>query len=185
MMITFLREYCIYLFFPLVSFFSLSAIVRFDPQKGRGFSLFTTFLVGLFVPCAVSTAPHVSQYAEGNEDNLSETASNRRKLTGKISMVALPVIILFNILLLSVLVLSVNFKVSPELVLDNNGSKQAAKHFLLWFLIPSGILAFIASFCVQKNTLTNRHLSVLAVSFVLVFISAVGTISTFPTGKGN
>ena len=98
-------------------------------------------------------------------------------------MAALPVIILFDILLLAALVFDIDFKVSTELVLNNDASKKAAIHYLLCFLIPSGLLAFIAAYCVQKKKLTKRYLSVLVVSSLLVFTSAVATLSTLPIGE--
>ena len=56
-----LREFSV-LMFVLIAFVSLTAIIRFDKSTARQFSLITTFIIGIFIPSAISGSPHEIQY---------------------------------------------------------------------------------------------------------------------------
>ena len=57
--ITFREFSCI--MFLVIAFISISVIIRFEKKSTKGLSLLTTFIVGVFIPCAVSEEPQKSQ----------------------------------------------------------------------------------------------------------------------------
>ena len=50
--ITFREFSCI--MFLIIAIISISIIIRFDKESAKGFSLLTTFIVSIFIPCGVS-----------------------------------------------------------------------------------------------------------------------------------
>ena len=89
--------------FILIAFVSLSIILRFEYDSTKGFSLLTTFIAGIFVPCAVSKEPQNSQYKETEPNHDSDISKVRRNLTAKIAMGSVTIVMLFNIMLLILL----------------------------------------------------------------------------------
>ena len=86
--------------FLLIAFVSVSLIIRFEEESTKGFSMLTTFIVGMFIPSAVSEEPQNSQYKEAQPVDDLVTSRTRRRLTANIAMGSIPIIMLFNIILL-------------------------------------------------------------------------------------
>ena len=80
-------------------FASLTAIIRFDPDGRKNFSALTTLLVGVFLPVAVSAEPQNAQYLQKEENDNKETAEKRMSISGNISLLTSPVILLFDLVL--------------------------------------------------------------------------------------
>ena len=183
-LITF-REFSAIMFF-LIALISLTIIVRFDESAAKGFSRLTTFLVGMFIPCGVSEKPQNSQHRE-IDPNSEAQAKTRRKLTAKIAMGAIPVIMLFNIILL-ILLTSTCYRLSTDLPED---SRRIIQTLIIFLVLPSGTFAFIGALCIKgKNNPTLSTallvgLAILTLSFfgVSIYLVVSGDIYHFVCNK--
>jgi len=161
--ITFREFSCI--MFLIIAIISISVIIRFDKESAKGFSLLTTFIVGIIIPCAISEEPQKSQYIEIKSDYQSHTSKMRRKLTAKIAMGAIPVIMFFNVGLL-VLLTFTEYKLSSDMAAVSSHSKMTIKSMILLVVIPTGVFSFIGALSIkqEKNqVLTTVLLSIMAV----------------------
>ena len=143
--------------FGLIAIATLSVIARFDWAMTRGLSLFTTFMVGLIIPCAVSKEPHKTQL-KGQTTDTAEVTKTRYRLTSRIVMWTTPIIIFFNGLL-CVLFNYTNYRVSSDLLMNEDYSKSSITTLILLLVIPSGICSFIGAVLikVEKHHLISPY----------------------------
>ena len=102
--------------------------MRYDPKGRKNFSSLTTFLVGFFLPVAVSSEPHKAQYPQNEKAGRHTTNQNRMCMSGKISLFTLPIILLFDLILLLVLVFNKGFRLDSRLILgvDDADSQETS-----------------------------------------------------------
>ena len=166
--------------FLLIALTSLTIIVRLNRGTAKGFSLLTTFIVGIFIPCAVSEEPQRSQYTQCDSNQQQHASKTRRTLTARIAMGAIPVIMVFNIILL-ILLTSTDYKLSTDMVTTPEVSKQNIKRLIIFLVIPSGIFSFIVALCIKTDkkpkfaTATLVLVAMLSLSFVIASIYQVVT----------
>ena len=175
------REFSCFMFF-LITLRSLTTIVRVKKVSAKEFSLLTTFIVGIFMPSAVSEEPQKSQYSTSDPNDRHQTAIVRRKLTAKIAIGAIPIIMFFNIILL-ILLTSTGYKLSLDMAMVPEVLKQCIIKVICILVIPSGILAFIGALCIQREknrTLTTATLVVIA---VVTLSLAIGSICQIVSGN--
>ena len=140
--------------FVLIAFVALSIILRFEKESTKGFSLVTTFMIGIFIPCAVSEEPQNSQYQLNEQhqvdlDKDSDTSNKRRKLTAKIAMGSIPIIMLFNIVLLILITLT-DYKLSSDM-LSPDVSKATIKTLITLVVIPTGLFSFVGALAIRES----------------------------------
>ena len=181
--------------FILIAFVALSIILRFKKESTKGFSLVTTFMIGIFIPCAVSEEPQNRQYLpdETNQAELDaelDASNKRRKLTAKIAMGSIPIIMLFNIILL-ILLTSTDYRLSSDMVTPDI-SKASIKTLISMVVVPTGVFAFIGALAIRQGKIKDRRkdqkkevfstalLTAMAVS-TLCFVSG----SIYKTVSGN
>ena len=109
---------------PLVFLASITAIMRYDPKGRKNYSSLTTFLVGCFLPVAVSSEPHKAQYPQNEKSSHHTTNQNRMCMSGKISLLILPIILLFDLILLLVLDFNKEFRLDSRLILGVDKSAE-------------------------------------------------------------
>ena len=167
--------------FGLIAITTLSVIARFDWTKTRGLSLFTTYLVGLIIPSAVSEEPQKTQL-KGQTTITEEETKTRYRLTSRIVLWTIPIIIFFNGLLL-VLVQYTNYKLSSDLLMKEDYSKSCITTLVLLLVIPSGICSFISAILLK----VEKHRMIATVALiamaVLTLTSTVGSITYVFQGK--
>ena len=169
--------------FGLIAIATLSIIARFDWAMTRGLSLFTTFMVGLIIPSAVSEEPHKTQL-KGQSTAPAEVTRTRYRLTSRIVMWTNPIIMFFNGLL-CVLCNYTNYKVSSDLLMNEDYSKSCITTLVVLLVIPSGICSFIGAILLKVK---KHHLIatvVLVAMAVLTLTSSVGSIFHVFEGKFN
>lgn len=178
-----LREFSTLLFL-LIAFCSLTIIIRFDEMQRKRISFWTTFMVGLFIPCAISERPHLIQYKKKqDEKDTSESIRSRRILTGKICFWTVPIIMGFVITLLLVLYLHTEYKVDPSLIWGNERSKKSLIFLILICIIPTGIFSFIGSFLMKKEK-CSRFLAMVSLILAITSIAlSIGSITYVVTRK--
>ena len=178
-----LREFSTIMFF-FIAFASLSIIVRFDKMSRKGFSSLTTFIVGIFIPSAISERPHLTQYPKINADTrTSDTMRNRRILTGAIAFWAVPIVLLFITSLLLLILFDKEYKVSSDLIFDNRTSKRCLKSLILVLVLPSGVFSLIGAMLMKKEILCRLYSGLLFLLAVASFSFAVGSIVHVFKGK--
>ena len=167
--------------FALIALVTLTVIVRFDKKMRRGFSKYTTLIVGLFIPSAVSMEPHKAQYKDSETTTTSEATKNRRKLTGTIAMWSIPIILFFNSILL-LLLTSTEYKVSTDL-LDENVSKIRIRDLILFLVLPTGVCSFIGAVCIRNEKHKTITTIVMVTMAILTIASASGSMTHVFSGK--
>ena len=171
-----LREFSVVMFF-CIALSSLSIIVRFDKMSRKGFSSLTTFIVGIFVPSAISEQPHLIQYPKINiNTKTSDKVRNRRILTGAIGFWAVPIVLVFIIALLLLILFDKEYKVSSDLILDNGTSKRCLQYLILVLVLPSGILSLIGATLMKREKLCRLYSGLLFLLAMASFSFAVGSI---------
>ena len=172
------RDYTLLGLFPCLAVASTIAISRFDPVGRKNFSSLTTFLVGLFLPVAVSAEPQKAQYpqrAKASENQMIvETNENRMSISGKISLFTLPIIFLFDLILLSLLLFT-NFKLPRGLILGMDETKDVAINILQSFLLPTGIAAILSAYILSRGSTRKANLFFLVLLSTVVLLLAVFT----------
>ena len=168
--------------FALIALVTLTVIVRFDKKMRRGFSKYTTLIVGLFIPSAVSMEPHKAQYKDSETTTTSEATKNRRKLTGTIAMWAIPVILFFNGILL-VLLTFTDYRVSADLLMDENVSKTRIRALILFLVLPTGVCSFIGAVCIRNEKHKTITTIVMVTMAILTIASASGSMTHVFSGK--
>ena len=180
--------------FGLIAVSSLLAIVREDR---RGFSWLTTFIAGIFIPCAVAREPQKSQYAEiksNKQENTSKEIKEedcqktaRRILTANIAMVSTSIILIFNVIILIVLLTSQSFKLSPDMILDPEESKQRIKKIIIFLVIPTGVLTIIGALCIKRPPKKdiNRKRTTAAIMFTAVLTLSFVCLTIYKVVLGN
>ena len=172
------RFYTLLGMFPCLALASTIAISRFDPVGRKNFSSLTTFLVGLFLPVAVSAEPQKAQYPEGAEASKNRisvrTNKNRMSISGKISLFTLPIIFMFDLTLLFLLLFT-TFKLPCGLTLGVDKTKEAAINILQFFLLPIGIAAILSAYILSKGSTRKANLFFLGVLSTVVLSLAVFT----------
>ena len=168
------RTVTLYAMLPCLLFASITAIMRFDSNGRKNFSALTTFLVGLFLPVAVSAEPQKAQYPQKDKVG-DEVTDNRMHISGKISLFTLPIILLFDVCLLFLLAFKRDRKLSCELALGVDASKEISIKVLYTFLVPSGIAAIISAYILSMRSTRKIVLLVLGILSTIVLSLAVFT----------
>ena len=168
------RTYTICFLLPCLIFASMTATIRFDKERRKNFSLLTTFLVGMFLPVAVSAEPHKAQYPIKGEVR-DVVTDKRMHISGKISMFTLPIILLFDLILLLMLVFNSSFKLSCELAVVATTAREVSIKLLYLFLLPSGVAAFMSAYILSTRPTRKCVLLVLGILSTLVLSLAVFT----------
>ena len=178
MLLALFRDYTLFGLFPCLAVASMLAISRFDPVGRKNFSSLTTSLVGLFLPVAVSAEPQKVQYpqrAEASEHHISvKTNENRMSISGKISLFTLPIISLFDLILLFLLLFTA-FKLPCGLILGVDKTKELAINILQSFLLPSGIAAIMSAYILSRGSTRKANLFFLGLLSIAVLSLAVFT----------
>ena len=167
--------------FGLIAIATLSVIARSDWTITRGLSLFTTFMVGLVIPSAVSQEPQKTQL-KGQTTTTEEETKARYRLTSRIVLWTIPLIIFFSGLLL-VLFKYTNYKVSSDLLMKEDYSKSCIKTLVLLLVIPSGICSFISAILLKMEKHRGIATVALIAIAVLTLTSTVGSITYVFQGK--
>ena len=164
--------------FILVAFVSLSIIIRFDEESTKGFSMFTTFIVGIFIPCAVSEEPQNVQYKEAQPVDDSVASKTRRRLTAKIAMGSIPIIMVVNIILLLLLSYT-KYKLSPDL----DVSKATITTLITLVVIPTGVIAFIGALAIKTEKKQDFSTALLIIMAFLTISFVSGSIYKAVSGN--
>ena len=175
------REFSISMFL-LIALTSLTIIVRLNRGTAKGFSLLTTFIVGIFIPCAVSEEPQRSQYTQCDSNQQQHASKTRRTLTARIAMGAIPVIMVFNIILL-ILLTSTDYKLSTDMVTTPEVSKQNIKRLIIFLVIPSGIFSFIVALCIKTDKKPKFATAMLVIVAMLSLSFVIASIHQIVTGE--
>ena len=183
MLITLFRFWTLRVLIPCLFFASLTAIIRFDPDGQKNFSTLTTFLVGLFLPVAVSAEPQKAQYVRKHEIDDEKTIENRMFISGRISLFTSPIILLFDLALLLLLFFKKGFRVNSELVWDVNDTKEIAIKVLYLFLLPSGLAAITSSYIL--STRSTRKTVLLVLTMLSTAILLLGIVTPVHVWPGN
>ena len=190
MLLTLFRFYTLRVFIPCLFFASITAIIRFDRGGRDNFSSLTTFLVGLFLPVAVSAEPQKAQYLQEEENYDKEITEKRKSISGKISLLTSPVILLFDLVLFLKLIFMESFRIHCGLVSGVNDTKKVAIKVLYLFLLPSGV-ASIASACVlstlsrQEKTKVYRKRVLLVLGILSTIVLSLGVFTPIYIWQGN
>ena len=184
MLLTLFRDYTLYGLIPSLCFASITAIMRYDPDGRKNFSSLTTFLVGLFLPLAVSAEPQKAQYLQTEEvDNEKSTTENRMSISGRISLITSPIILLFDLVLFLFLVFIKCFRVNCGLILGVDDTKEVAIKVLYSFLLPSGMAAIMAAYILSKRSTRKTVLLVLGILSATVLSLSIFTPIYILEGK--
>ena len=188
MLLTLFPFWTIRAFIPCLFFASITAIMGFDRDGRDNFSSLTTFLVGLFLPVAVSAEPQNAQYLQKEENDKKETAEKRMSISGKISLLTSPVILLFDLVLFLKLIFMEGFKIHCGLVSGVNDTKEVAVKVMYLFVLPSGV-ASIASACVlstlSKPSKTKVCRKFLALGILSTIVLSLGIFTPIYVWQGN
>ena len=182
MLLVLFQTYTLYLLLPSLFLASIIAIIRFDKTGRKNFSALTTFLVGLFLPVAVSAEPQKAQYPKKDEDR-DAVGKDRMHISGIMSLFTLPIILLFDVVLLLLLVFKRDFKLNHQLVLGEDASKDFSIKVLYSFLIPSGIAAIISAYILSMRSTRKRVLIALGILSTIVLSLAIFTPAYVLPGK--
>ena len=184
MLLTLFRSYTLYGLIPSLCFASITAIMRYDPDGRKNFSALTTFLVGLFLPVAVSAEPQKAQYLQKEEvDNEKNTTENRMSISGRVSLFTSPVILLFDLVLFLFLLFIKGFRVNCGLILGVDDTKEVAIKVLYSFLLPSGMAAIMAAYILSKRSTRKTVLLVLGILSATVLSLSIFTPIYILEGK--
>ena len=183
MLIALFRFWTLRIFIPCLFFASLTAIIKIDPDDRKNFSALTTFLVGLFLPVAVSAEPQKAQYVRKLETDYEKTIENRMFISGRISLFTSPIILLFDLALFLLLFFKKGFRVNSELVWDVNDTKEIAIKVLYLFLLPSGLAAITSSYIL--STRSTRKTVPLVLGMLSTAVLLLGIVTPVHVWPGN
>ena len=188
MLLTLLPFWTLRAFIPCLFFAFIAAIMTFDRDGRDNFSSLTTFLVGLFLPVAVSAEPQNAQYLQKEENDNKETAEKRMSISGNISLLTSPVILLFDLVLFLKLIFMEGFKIHCGLVSGVNDTKEVAVKVMYLFVLPSGV-ASIASACVlstlSKRSKTKVCRKFLVLGILSTIVLSLGIFTPIYVWQGN
>ena len=182
LLLTLFRFYTLRALFPCLFFASLTAIIRFDPDGRKNFSALTTLLVGVFLPVAVSAEPQKAEFVRKDEADDEKTITNRMFISGRISLLTSPIILLFDLALFLFLLFMKDFKMNSEVVWDVNDTKEVAIKVLYLFMIPSGIAAITSAYILQTRPTRKTVLIVLGILSTAVLL--LGIVTPFHAWQG-
>ena len=183
LLLTLFRFYTLRALFPCLFFASLTAIIRFDPDGRKNFSALTTLLVGVFLPVAVSAEPQKAEFVRKDEADDEKTITNRMFISGRISLLTSPIILLFDLALFLFLLFMKDFKVNSEVVWDVDNTKEVAIKILYLFIMPSGIAAITSAYILQTRPTRKKVLIVLGMLSTAVLV--LGIVTPFHAWIGN
>ena len=168
---------------PLVFLASITAIMRYDPKGRKNYSFLATFLVGCFLPVAVSSEPHKAQYPQNEKSSHHTTNQNRMCMSGKISLLILPIILLFDLILLLVLDFNKEFRLGSRLILGVDDVKNISIIVLYSFFLPTGVAAILSAYILSTRSTRKEVLVVLGVLSTSVL--ALSIFSPINVSQGN
>ena len=148
-------------------------IYRMDKNQKAEVSLLSTVLISLFVPIAFPKQPEKKQLKEYQNEK-RENIVFRNRMTRRISLVTLPIILCFDTLLFLLLKYHTSFKTADDIIL----SKESSALVLAIFVLPLGIASLCASFSMRLGGLKKKHYFGILVT-TLVFLISTTTLITF------
>lgn len=176
-LIIYFKEWSIGIFVVII-IATIIVILRFDKSKRKDFSLSTTVIMSMFAPCAISKYPHRKQL-KSNDNKKAENAKSRNMLAGEITLVTIPIIIIFDGLLLLIFLYVPDFKTSGDILI----SKDLATTVISLFLLPIGLFSYVAGFSMRVGKLRKRHYFGPILSVLTLLICTISLITLNWFGK--
>ena len=128
--------------FVLISNFIV--IVRYDKEKRKNFSVFTSAVVATVSPFISSDQTNLYSRKDIKRDILDdiESKTHRKKLSALVSMVTTPLLLMSNIALLLLLEFNNDFKFSDDI----NIEKTTVTNLLVKFFLPMGVITMFVNY---------------------------------------
>ena len=180
LIIAYLNEWSV-IMFAIMMIASITAIGRFKKEERAGFSVVTSVMLGIFIPCAFSEDPQINMRVSTHRNKTDTHVKNKRILTSKTAMLTVPIILITDMIIWLLLLYSPYFKVVQDV--SNVVSNETSALFIIMFLLPNGVMAFLLAFSIRKGELKRKGQFILGLSVIVFKSSAISTLICIGTGK--
>lgn len=177
--IIYFRVFSLFMFGPLI-LATIIMVLRLDRTKRQDFSLLATVCMSLFVPCGISSHPHLTQL-KGRDNTKRKNMEFRNILASQISMLTTPVILAADLVLLLVLKYHGSFKTASDIIVD----KDTTIMVIALFVLPAGVMAFMAGWSLRAGSLRKRDYTTMVLSVAVFLTCAISSIALTVSGKNT
>ena len=132
----------------LIFFVNFICILRYDKPKRKDFSIVTSTIISIFTSFISSDQPHKFQLISKNylRQNRIEQAMRKRKLSARMSLLTLPLILACDLSLLLNLKYNQNFQYG-----DINLTPETTKAILNMLIFPAALTTSVTSIVFYKT----------------------------------